>query len=57
MIPLRSLLRTGRDAASAPLGHDPADGLGLFGRDPALHMHQAPRAQALAVAALFLGVA
>jgi hypothetical protein len=46
MIPLRS----GRDAAPALLGHDPADDLSLFGRDPALHMDQAPRAQALAVA-------
>ncbi|HRC59622.1 MAG TPA: hypothetical protein PLD53_01565 [Candidatus Propionivibrio aalborgensis] len=40
-----------------PLRHNSTDDLGLFGRDPALHMHQALLSQALAVAALFVGVA
>ena len=37
--------------------HAPANGIGRWGRDPALHLHQAPRAQALMVAALPVGVA
>jgi hypothetical protein len=41
----------------APLRQDPADGLGLCGRDPALHVDQAALLEALAVAALFVSVA
>ena len=41
----------------APLCQDPADGLGLCGRDPALDVDQAAFLEALAVAVLLLGVA
>lgn len=49
--PVRLLVR----GFPAPLRHDPPNGLGLGGRDPAPHVHQPPRAQALAVAALAVG--
>ena len=41
----------------APLRQEPANRLGLGGRDPALHVDQAALLEALAVAALAVGMA